>query len=65
MEIRHIGIVFAICRRKGAVLSNNLREDLGLKRYEGLGIHERFTDEKPYRICKKCLSVIKKREENE
>ena len=61
MKIRHIGIIFAICNKNKSVESS-LREDLGYERYKGLGTVERFKDEKPYRICKKCLSIIKKRE---
>lgn len=59
-RIEHIGIVFALCseKRKG-----NLREDLGYERYLGLGVEERFSNEKPYRICKQCLKRVKELEE--
>jgi len=59
IEIRHIGYVFAICNNS---ISACLRDDLGYKRYKQLGVKERFKDEPKYRICKKCLKIIKKRE---
>lgn len=59
MDIRHIGVVFALCSKKK---SANLREDLGYERYLGLGTEERFKNEKPYRICKKCLKKLKEKE---
>lgn len=69
--IRHIGVVIPIC---GALIQKDpnapaymsfhesLREDLGYERYKVLGIHERFSNQKPYRICEKCLSIIAKKE---
>ena len=64
IKIRHIGIIYAICSKK---INNNssLREDLGYKRYKQLGVSERFVNEEPYRICKKCLAVIYKREKEQ
>lgn len=58
-EIKHIGNVLALCDRKK---SANLREDLGYSRYAKLGIEERFRDQLPYRICKKCLAKIFQKE---
>jgi hypothetical protein len=64
--IRHIGNIFAICSKKISNLSDvrysSLREDLEYDRYKGLGVTELFKNEKPYRICKKCLAIILKRE---
>ena len=61
-EVRHIGIVFAICSNKTLPVKIALVEDLGYERYVNLGVNERFVNEEPYRICKKCLAIIKKRE---
>lgn len=57
--VRHIGIMVSLCNKK---YKANLRTDLGYNRYLSLGIHERFINEKPYRICSKCLKVIKQNE---
>ena len=62
MKIRHIGIIYTICSNKKIVNKNNLREDLDYDRYAQLGVTERFSNEKPYRICKKCLKIIKDRQ---
>ena len=59
VEIRHIGDVVALCNKN---VSAGLREDLEYKRYKQLGVSERFKDEEPYRICKRCLAIIKKQE---
>lgn len=59
IEIRHIGYVSALCNEN---IFAGLREDLGYKRYKQLGVKERFKDEEPYRICKRCLAIIKKQE---
>ncbi len=59
MQIRHIGVTTALCNKN---IPANLRIDLGYDRYKGLGVEERFRDEKPYRICKLCLAKIKKNE---
>lgn len=61
-KIRHIGIVYAICSNKTLVNKNSLREDLEYERYKRMGVTEKFRDEKPYRICSKCLAKIKKQE---
>lgn len=58
--VRHIGIFNALCNKRHKA---NLRTDLGFERYLNLGINERFYNEKPYRICKKCLNIIQKKEE--
>jgi hypothetical protein len=62
MKIRHIGIIYNLCSNKTVANEHSLREDLGYDRYENMGVVERFKDEKPYRICKKCLAIIKKKE---
>jgi hypothetical protein len=59
MEIKHIGIPFALCSKK---YSGVFVDDLGSERYKGLGVTERFRDEKPYRVCQKCINIILKRE---
>jgi hypothetical protein len=59
VEIRHIGDVLALCNKN---ISAGLREDLGYKRYKQLGVSERFKDEKPYRICERCLKIIENKE---
>ena len=61
-KIRHIGVTYTICGNKTLWNENSLREDLEYERYANLGVNERFANEKPYRICKKCLKKIKKRE---
>jgi len=60
LPIVHIGNVLALCNNN---LPANLREDLGYSRYKQLGVKERFKDQKPYRICEKCLKVIKNKEQ--
>lgn len=63
LKVRHIGVVFAICSNKTLSNSFSLREDLGYERYKNMGVVERFKGEEPYRICKKCLAIIKKKEQ--
>lgn len=60
MEIKHIGVPFALCSKK---YSGVFADHLGSERYKGLGVTERFRDEKPYRVCQKCINIILKREE--
>lgn len=57
VPIKHIGNVSALC---GSRVWTNLREDLGVERYQQLGVTERFRDEKPYRICPKCIAYLRK-----
>lgn len=59
LPIVHIGCVLALCSKN---ISANLREDLGYKRYKELGIKELFRDQEKYRICKRCLKAIRKKE---
>jgi len=59
LKIRHIGNVKTLC---GEGLNSGLRSDLGYKTYEQLGVKERLKGETPYRICEKCLEIIKKKE---
>ena len=55
LSIKHIGIMHALCDgRKRA----DLREDLGVERYRGLGVKERLRDQEPYRICPECIKVV-------
>lgn len=56
VPIQHIGY-FALCNAKHHA-DNVHRIDLGSQRYKQLGVRERFKNEKPYRICKRCIAVI-------
>ena len=56
MKIKHIGY-FSLCRGEYTG-TDILRIDLGVKRYRSLGIKERFKDEKPYRVCKRCIAKL-------
>jgi hypothetical protein len=56
LPIEHIGNVLALCSPH---ISANLREDLGYERYKKLGVSELFRNEEPYRICKRCLRVVR------
>lgn len=59
-EIRHVGYL-AICDAKHR--ENNIhRIDLGYAQYKQLGVRERFKNEKPYRVCKRCLKLLLERE---
>lgn len=70
LPIRHIGNVIPVCGLKQKDPNapayeskhRSLREDLGYERYKQMGLSERFKDEKPYRMCENCLSVIAKKE---
>lgn len=71
LPIRHIGNVFPICGSLRLKDQNapayeskhmSLRTDLGYERYLQLGLVERFKDEKPYRICERCLEIIAQKE---
>lgn len=57
MEIRHIGFL-SLCAAKHSN-SNITRIDLGAKRYKQLGVKERLKDEKPYRVCKRCIAKVR------
>lgn len=60
LPIRHVGYM-ALC--DGQHHDNCIpRIDLGAARYRQLGVRERFKNEKPYRVCKRCLSKIEARE---
>jgi hypothetical protein len=61
-EIRHIGYHISLCGRIDATGTNIVRQDLGAKRYKQLGVRERFKNEAPYRVCKRCIAAIVKRE---
>lgn len=62
LPIRHIGYL-ALCSAKHT--DNCIaRIDLGSARYRQLGVRERFKDEKPYRVCKRCLAVVIQHEKN-
>lgn len=60
MTIRHIGYL-ALCDAKHR-LDNISRIDLGSSRYRQLGVRELLKDEKPYRVCKRCLAKVVWRE---
>lgn len=62
LPIRHIGTISAICNKGISMIGKSLREDLSYARYKQLGVTERFKDEKPYRICDRCLAMSKKKE---
>jgi hypothetical protein len=55
-HVRHIGYL-ALCDGKRRD-DNFLRIDLGASRYRQLGVVERFKDEKPYRVCKRCIRKL-------
>ena len=59
-RIRHLGLV-ALCGLPAG--TNFIRADLDYARCKQLGVKERFRDEKPYRVCGRCLAV-KRAEEN-
>ncbi len=56
MKIRHLGS-FSLCGAKHRT-DNIVRIDLGRERYEQLGVKERFKNEKPYRVCKRCIRLL-------
>lgn len=56
LPIRHIGY-HALCDAKHRD-DNIHRIDLGVVRYRQLGVRERFKDEKPYRVCKRCIKNV-------
>jgi len=60
LPIRHIGYL-ALCSAKHHDDSIH-RIDLGSKRYKQLGVRERFKDEKPYRVCKRCIASVVRRD---
>jgi hypothetical protein len=55
LPIHHIGVPWAACNRR---LRADLRDDLGAERYRQLGVKERFKDEKPYRVCARCIATV-------
>ena len=57
-DIRHIGNVISLCKTPHA--KSNLREDLPFSQYRDMPLHKHLNDF-PFRMCKKCLSIIKKR----
>ncbi len=54
--VRHIGYL-SLCDAVHRA-DSFLRIDLGRKRYQQLGVSERFKDEKPYRVCKRCIAKL-------
>lgn len=56
LPIKHLGYL-SLCDGKHRV-DNIFRIDLGKSRYCQLGIRERFKDEKPYRVCKRCIALL-------
>ena len=56
LPIKHLGYL-SLCDGKHRFDSIR-RIDLGRKRYEQLGVKERFKDEPPYRICKRCIRSL-------
>jgi hypothetical protein len=55
VPIRHIGNTSALCDER---VRANLRVDLEVERYRQLGVTERFRDEAPYRVCKRCIARV-------
>jgi hypothetical protein len=57
LPIVHLGH-FALC--DGKYRDTNIhRTDLGKSRYRQLGVRERFKNEKPYRVCKRCIAAVR------
>ncbi len=56
MKIYHIGFAGALCNPR---LPSRFLADLGYARLKQLGVKERFRDEAPYRVCKKCLKSVR------
>lgn len=55
-RIRHIGYL-SLC--DGKHRNNSIhRIDLGVERYKALGVKERFKNEPPYRVCKRCIAKL-------
>ena len=63
MKIRHIGYL-SLCRATHHN-SNIHRIDLGVARYLALGVSERFKNEVPYRVCKRCIALVRRQEERQ
>lgn len=63
VKIRHIGHPVSPACGCVAFTDTTMNPYLGLARYKQLGVRERFKGEAPYRICKRCMAVIKKQEE--
>ncbi len=63
-EIRHIGYLALCDARNHGPMRHVHRVDLGASRYRKLGKQERFSGEAPYRVCKRCLAKIVKREKS-
>ena len=60
IPIRHIGYL-SLCSAKH--YDNSIhRIDLGYSRYLQLGVRERFKNEEPYRVCKRCLAAVRANE---
>lgn len=59
LPIIHIGHVFALC---GTNVQPRFRSDLEYARYKRMGKSERLKSEKPYRICGRCLAVVRGKE---
>lgn len=53
--VAHIGDGWAIC---GANKKGKVTENHPMKRYRGFGSVEHFKDERPYRMCKRCLRIM-------
>lgn len=60
VKIKHIGYLSLCAARHHP--DNILRIDLGVKRYRSLGVRERFKNEAPYRVCKRCIAAIAKKQ---
>lgn len=54
-KIKHIGVLWALCNPR---INAYLRDDLEPERYRQLGVKERFQNEAPYRICKRCITCV-------
>ena len=62
-RIKHIGYL-ALCNGKNYEYDRLIvRRDLGVERYKLLGVKERLRNEPPYRVCKRCIRVLEREEE--
>jgi hypothetical protein len=59
LPVKHIGVPLALCDER---IVAYLRDDLESSRYRQLGVKERFKNEPPYRVCKRCIRKIEAKE---
>jgi hypothetical protein len=62
-RIKHIGYL-ALCNGKNYDYDRRItRIDLSAREYRDLGVRHRLRNEPPYRVCKRCLRAVEKREQ--